>query len=150
MIDAHGYTDEAAVYNELIAGLKRQARHDKDVRKKIKEAVEHLDTFYANEVALNPVPQTYLYGAYQRRFRYFKLFQMFQKLAIVLVSLFIPNDLLVKNAKLALGNVLVGLAAILAILFRPYQVLCPYTVTSLHFPVQENYVIQLCEVANLI
>jgi hypothetical protein len=109
------------------------------VRKKIQDAQEHLDMFYANEVRIfiaeiliydsdlgqvmqNPVPQTYLYGPYQRRFRYFKLFQMFQKLAIVLLTIYVPDGWLFKNTKLILSNSMVISAAIIAIVFRPFQV----------------------------
>lgn len=138
MIDSHGYKDEEKAYvcdivwycpltigryryKEIMDSLKKQARTDKEAKKKLRDAIEHLDTFWANEVALNPVPQTYLYGAYQRRFRYFKLFQMFQKLAIVCVSLFVPASAF-ENASLILSNAFVASAAVLAIMFRPFQV----------------------------
>ncbi|CEO96342.1 hypothetical protein PBRA_005013, partial [Plasmodiophora brassicae] len=120
MIDSHGYKDEEKAYKEIMDSLKKQARTDKEAKKKLRDAIEHLDTFWANEVALNPVPQTYLYGAYQRRFRYFKLFQMFQKLAIVCVSLFVPASAF-ENASLILSNAFVASAAVLAIMFRPFQ-----------------------------
>ena len=111
---------QVAAYDEVISSLKVQAKKDKEAKKKLTEAYDHLDTFYANEVANNPVPQTYLYAAYERRFRFFKLLQMFQKLAIIIVTIFVPKELF-SSAKLIVGNAVVGFFALLTLMSRPFQ-----------------------------
>lgn len=50
--------------------------------KTIKDYKEYLETLWSAEVAKNPLPQTYLYAAYERRFRYYKILQMAQKLYV--------------------------------------------------------------------
>lgn len=51
-----------------------------EYKKSIDEYKEYIDTLWTQEVIKNPLPQTYLFAAYERRFRYYKILQMFQKL----------------------------------------------------------------------
>jgi len=122
MVDAHGYGDEESLFKKL---LKRKADKDpeghksKTYKELHKEAKEHLRKFYQNEVKLNPMPQTYLYAAYERRFRYFKILQMFQKLLVVVITMFIPT--VVSYTKVAIASGLLGAFSVISITFRPFN-----------------------------
>lgn len=122
MVDSHGYRDEAAIYSDAI---KREAEVGKDKSsrelKRIKqEAQDHLRRFYANEVRNNPMPQTYLFGAYERRFRYYKIFQMLQKVFVVLITVFLPSAAWA-SLRVILGTCLVGSFAFLSMVFTPFN-----------------------------
>jgi len=122
MVDAHGYGDEESLFKNM---LKRKADKDPDGHKSTaykelnKEAKEHLRKFYQNEVKNNPMPQTYLYAAYERRFRYFKILQMFQKLFVVVVTMFIPT--VVSFMKVAIASGLLSAFSVISITFRPFN-----------------------------
>jgi len=122
MVDAHGYGDEESLFKNM---LKRKADKDpeghksKTYKELHKEAKEHLRKFYQNEVKLNPMPQTYLYAAYERRFRYFKILQMFQKLLVVVITMFIPT--VVSYTKVAIASGLLGAFSVISITFRPFN-----------------------------
>jgi hypothetical protein len=122
MVDAHGYGDEEQLFKEMLS--KRAAKEaggktSSKYKKLQKQSREHLRAFYVNEVKNNPMPQTYLYSAYERRFRYFKLFQMFQKVFIVLITIFIPDS--VNVFKIALAAGVLTIFASISIAFRPFN-----------------------------
>ena len=54
---------------------------------------------YWNKATGNKLPQTYLYAAYERRYRFWKLMQMAQKLAIIVVTMFVPMRVVYKEFK---------------------------------------------------
>eukprot|EP00475_Leptophrys_vorax_P003855 TRINITY_DN1224_c0_g1_i1.p2 TRINITY_DN1224_c0_g1~~TRINITY_DN1224_c0_g1_i1.p2 ORF type:complete len:609 (-),score=179.42 TRINITY_DN1224_c0_g1_i1:77-1903(-) len=122
MVDAHGYGDEEKLFKNM---LKRKAdkdpegAHSKAYKELNKESREHLRKFYQNEVKNNPMPQTYLYAAYERKFRYFKILQMFQKLSVVVITMFIPTT--ITFLKVAIASGLLSSFTIVSVAFRPFN-----------------------------
>jgi len=122
MVDAHGFGDERQLYHMM---LQRKAEREPDGMKAKKyreletETRDHLRRFYVNEVKSNPMPQTYLYAAYERRFRYFKIIQMAQKLTVVIITMFVPSTVAVVKAGLC-GGVLTTYVIVSAI-FQPFN-----------------------------
>jgi hypothetical protein len=49
---------------------------------------KELKEFYFSKMVTNKLPQTYLYSAYERPWRYMKILNMFEKLLIVVVTMF--------------------------------------------------------------
>lgn len=95
MVDIHGFMDEQQRTKERIAELKVLMAEDKSIRKQtrqqIKELEKDLADFYFQKATTNKLPQTYLYAPYSRRFRFFKLWTMFQKLLIIVITMFFPD-----------------------------------------------------------
>lgn len=127
MVDIHGYTVEEERTQQKIRELK-QTLKQKDVvlcdQRKIKKQIDRLQKdlkdYYFNKATSNKLPQTYLYAPYERRYRFFKIFQMFQKLLIVVVSMFFGNWAFSQFKMLSATSV-VGVFAIVNAITRPFN-----------------------------
>jgi Leucine-rich repeat (LRR) protein len=119
MVDIHGYKDEEERVNQRIAELKASG-NTRATRREIEQLREDLHVFYFNKAVVNKTPQTYLYAPYRRRHRYFKIFNMFQKLLIVVVTLFVPNSFYA-NAKLLFSSCILGLGMLTSQFARPFS-----------------------------
>lgn len=127
MVDTHGYSDEKTLYESMLNRRRKNENEWKkspEYKKLEKDASDHLKKYYYNEVKNNPMAQSYLFAAYKRRFRYFKVFQMLQKLLIVMFSFFIPTTIRVGSIgslKLICTNSVVLVFAIVSLIFRPFN-----------------------------
>ena len=59
-------------------------------RKEITDSEEEKHNLYCNGVEADPNAQKYLYQAYRRKWKFYKIFQMAEKLALLGVTLYIP------------------------------------------------------------
>ena len=91
-----------------------------EYEKSINEYEDYLQTLWSTEVAKNPLPQTYLYSAYERQFRYYKILQMAQKLFVIIITLFVPISWFTYIKPLA-GTGIQGLFCVIAMVFRPFS-----------------------------
>jgi len=70
----------------------------------------------------NQVPASSLYASFTRKYRFWKILQMAQKLFLILIALFIPaiwGEL--TNAKVVSSGTIIGLSAFIVIACRPYN-----------------------------
>jgi hypothetical protein len=72
---------------------------------------------------LNSVPASSLFAAYQERYKFTKLGQMFQKVALVIITLFIPDHLggLEVGGQIIWAAVIIICYLIILLIIRPYN-----------------------------
>ena len=72
---------------------------------------------------LNSVPASSLFAAYQERFKYTKLFQMFEKVSLVVVTLFVPDQLgtLDQGGQIVWASAIIIAYLIMLLVIRPYN-----------------------------
>lgn len=82
-------------------------------RKSIKNLKTDLKHMYAQSVNRTKTAQSYLYQAYGRKQRFYKVLQMFERLAFVVVTLFVPFALQ-RQIKLFIGDGILFVIGIVA------------------------------------
>jgi hypothetical protein len=124
-VSQQGYDARVHEVATQVARLQHQRDKFKDVSWRAHECSEAIDAFdvflkrrWAIEVAKHPLPQSYLYAAYERRFRFYKLFPMLIKLAIIVFTIFAPNSVWT-CFKIVLALAVHGLFTMFIILYRP-------------------------------
>jgi hypothetical protein len=122
-----GFETRGAELRAEIARLEAQREKFKSASWKVKEYDEaiaeyeqYLQTLWANEVLKNPLPQTYLYAAYEKKWRYYKILQMMQKLAVLVITDFVSQQD-VAFLKMWAGTALQGVFTVLAVALRPFS-----------------------------
>lgn len=71
---------------------------------------------------LNSVPASSLFAAYQEKYKYTKLFQMFQKVVLVIITLFVPDNL----GSLAVGGQIIWAAVVIIVYLVGLLIIRPY------------------------
>jgi Leucine-rich repeat (LRR) protein len=124
MVDRHGYIEEKTLVETAISQLKEETQQEsnKSAENKllIKRLKKQLKQFYFNRVNQNRSPQTYLYAAYERKWRYWKLYQMAVKLILIVIAFFLPQ-LFFGAFKYILANILIIGYAAIAFGARPFN-----------------------------
>ncbi len=118
MIDVHGYALAAEQTERAIKKL--ETDKPADYKAQIKKLTAALDKLYVDKATHNLCPQSYLFAAYERPFRYFKIGQMLQKFLIVALTLYVPTSVWA-NAKIVASNVVIIIFAATTILTRPFH-----------------------------
>ena len=85
----------------------------KRIKKALKERRKLVKNLYAREAANMKLGQTYLFQAYSRKWRFFKILNMFEKFALVAIALFVPFATQ-QWVKLLIGDGLLILTSFLA------------------------------------
>lgn len=124
-IDIRGYLQKRDDIKSLIVKEKEATKEaeDKKQRKahktRVKELNKTLGNFYASMVKQNPKAQAYLYAAYERKFRYYKIIHMLEKISLIIVAAFVGLDS--ASLRTAASNVVVGAIALFALIARPFN-----------------------------
>eukprot|EP01006_Ploeotia_vitrea_P036609 TRINITY_DN66040_c7_g3_i1.p1 TRINITY_DN66040_c7_g3~~TRINITY_DN66040_c7_g3_i1.p1 ORF type:complete len:2447 (+),score=1447.66 TRINITY_DN66040_c7_g3_i1:190-7530(+) len=129
MIGIHGFDDERERVQKARAALKmRLKKHkgdlskaeQKEIKKQLKKLKEGLNDYYYAKAVANTAPQSYLYLSYSYPNRFHKISQMFQKLLIVVITMFVSRQFY-SQTKLLLGFIVVGAFAVFQIFARAFN-----------------------------
>ena len=90
----------------------------KEKRKAIKEYETNAYNIYASGVEQDQNPQKYLYQSFRRRWKFYKIYQMMEKLALLGVTLYTPqaND---KWKRLAYATAIAGFSCLMVVVGHP-------------------------------
>ena len=97
--------------NDIIREIKKQ-------KEEIKELLVKQTDLYSQEVQANPKAQTYLYQPYSYKMKFYKIFSMMMKVALLCILLFVPPSVFT-GGKMVFGAVVVLIQAFLAGNFTP-------------------------------
>ncbi len=122
-----GYNTQVHEIETEVARLQAERTRFLTVKAKVQDcdhAIANYGTLlkaaWAAEVVKHELPHAYLYAAYEHRFRYYKMFHLFQKLAIVVITYFIPTGPYA-YMKTVIGTGFQGVCFLVALVCRPFN-----------------------------
>jgi hypothetical protein len=102
-----------------VVALSKMQELTKDERRALRLEIEHLqialEAFYHTKVVANKVPQSYLFASYERRWRFYKIIGLAQRMVFLAIAMFAPT-----KYKAMGGAVLMGVMTLASFLARPY------------------------------